>query len=104
MGRGDEAQAGVPTVGEPPYVIRIRRTGGLAGLGREWEIEVTGPDDAERWRPLIEACPWDDAGGDVYPDAYVYDFHAAERAAVVPESRLQGPWRRLVDEVQRHAD
>lgn len=103
MDGSEKAQSGLPAVGEPPYVIRICRTGGLAGLRREWAIEVTGPDDAERWRPLIEACPWEDDGGDTHPDAYVYDFHAAERAAVVPESRLQGPWRKLVDEVQREA-
>lgn len=87
--------------GETPFVIRVARTGGLAGLRREWAIEVT--DDAERWRALIEACPWEDTGVDGVPDGFVYAFRAAERSAVVPENRLQGPWRRLADEVQRHA-
>lgn len=103
MDGSDDARPRFSPVGEPPYVIRVARTGGLAGLRREWAIEVTGPDDAEHWRPLIEACPWEDSGVDGVPDGFVYDFRAAERAAVVPENRLKGPWRRLADEVRRRA-
>lgn len=101
-GRSDRPSA-VPPVGGLPYVIRVARTGGFAGLRREWAIEVTGPDDDERWRPLIESCPWQDANADGFPDGFVYDVRVAGRKALVPESKLEGPWRRLVDEVRRHA-
>ncbi len=96
---------GQPTDGvEPPFTIRVLRSGGFAGIRREWTIEVTGLDEAHRWVPLIEACPWQDTGGEGYPDGYIYDFRAADLAAVVPENRLDGPWRQLAEEVQRIAE
>jgi hypothetical protein len=88
---------------ELPFVISVVRSGGFAGLRREWTIEVSAPDDAERWRPIVEACPWDHVGTDPVPDGFVYDFRVAEHEAVVAERELDGPWRQLADEVRRHA-
>lgn len=86
-----------------PFHIVVARTGGFAGLRREWSIEV--PDDraAEHWRPLIEACPWDATGDPGNPDGFVYEFRAAERSAVIPETRLDDPWQRLADEVRQQS-
>jgi hypothetical protein len=89
---------------ELPFVISVVRSGGFAGLRREWTIEVSAPDDAERWRPIVDACPWDDAVGHPVPDGFVYDFRVAQHEAVVPERELDGPWRQLADEVKRFAD
>jgi len=101
----DERDENRPSVvAEPPFEIRVARTGGFAGLRREWSIEVTDPDDVDRWRPLIEACPWRESGDAGVPDGFVYDFRAADLTAVVPENRLDGPWRRLAEEVRRAAD
>jgi hypothetical protein len=86
-----------------PFVISVVRTGGFAGLRHEWTIEVSAPDEAEHWRPIIEACPWDDPGDDTRADGYVYAVRAERHEAVVPEQRLAGPWRQLVDEVRRVA-
>jgi hypothetical protein len=87
---------------ELPFVISVVRTGGFAGLRREWTIEVSAPDDAARWRPIVEACPWDDQANDQpRPDGFVYDVHAATYSATVSEQTLDGPWQLLVDEVQR---
>ena len=90
---------------ELPFVITGARSGGFAGMRRVWTIEVSAPQDAERWRPIVEACPWDAAGDtSATPDGFVYDLRVADHAAVVAERELDGPWRQLVDEVRRSAE
>ena len=84
-----------------PFVISVVRSGGFAGLQREWTIEVTAAEEAERWHPIIDACPWDENDAVGNPDGYVYSVRANDRTAVVAENRLDGPWRQLVDEVRR---
>jgi len=91
-------------VDELPFSISVVRSGGFAGLRREWTIEVSAPDEADRWRPIVEACPWDAAPGAPVADGFVYDFRAAGHEAVVAERELDGPWRQLADEVRRTAD
>lgn len=87
-----------------PYVITVVRTGGFAGLRAEWTVEVSVPREAEQWRPIIEACPWDASDhASARRDGYVYDVRVADHEAVVPEQDLEGPWRELVDEVRRRA-
>jgi hypothetical protein len=86
-----------------PFVITLVRSGGFAGIRREWSIEVVAADEAEYWCPIIEACPWSDVTGDGNPDGYVYDFRVADHEAVVPERELDGPWRELAEQVRRHA-
>lgn len=89
---------------ELPFVITVARTGGFAGLRREWMIEVSAPQDAERWRPIVEACPWDDVSTSTSADGFVYDLRVADHAAVVAERELDGPWRALVDAVRSTAE
>lgn len=86
-----------------PFVLSVVRTGGLAGRRREWALEVGEPDEAERWRPIIEACPWDSGETDNRPDGFVYDLRADHRAARITEQELSGPWQLLVEEIQRSA-
>lgn len=88
---------------ELPFVITVVRSGGFAGLRREWSVEVAAPDEAERWRPIVEACPWDDDAGDTMPDGFVYDFRVADHQAHIAEHELDGPWRQLADAVRRSA-
>ena len=89
---------------DPPFVITVVRSGGFAGLRREWSVEVSSPDEAARWDPIIEACPWEQECDDGSPDAFVYALRVADRTAMVPEVHLEGPWRTLVDEVRRSSD
>ncbi|MBD8605716.1 hypothetical protein IFT73_02510 [Aeromicrobium sp. CFBP 8757] len=90
---------------ELPFVITVARTGGFAGLRREWSIEVSAPHEAEHWRPIVEACPWDTTtASGAAPDGFVYDLRVAGHEAVVAERELEGPWRQLVDEVRRSAE
>lgn len=89
---------------ELPFLITVVRSGGFAGLRREWSVEVSAPQEAEHWRPIVEACPWDDAPCEATtPDGFVYDFRVADHQAVVAERELAGPWRQLADEVRRAA-
>lgn len=86
-----------------PFVITVVRSGGFAGIRREWSVEVSEPQDADYWRPIVEACPWDHPTEDATPDGFVYDFRVADHQAVVSERELDGPWRQLADEVRRSA-
>lgn len=82
-------------------VVRVVRTGGFAGLKREWT--AAGP--AEEWMPLVDACNWRAIPADtVSQDRFVYLITVTaprkKRKAEVPEVALTGPWKTLVDRVQ----
>lgn len=88
---------------QSPLVVQVIRTGGFAGLRRQWQVEATSEDEARAWWPLVEACPWDATPGGGYPDGFVYEVRANERAATLPEQQIDGPWRNLVDAVVNHS-
>lgn len=88
-------------------VIAVVRTGGIAGIRRQWRVEAE-PDDAGEWIDLIDGCPWDeetDAGTGA--DRYVWSIRARtpseRRERDLPDSALDGPWRTLVDAVRTAA-
>lgn len=93
-------------------VVAVVRTGGIAGLRRRWRVEPA-PEQTPSWIELVNRCPWDerldpDARG---ADRYVWSIHARlrdeQREQVIPDSRLEGAWRELVDAVRdadAHAD
>ncbi|MFS2280819.1 protealysin inhibitor emfourin [Microbacterium sp. OR21] len=89
-------------------VVAVVRTGGIAGLRRRWRAEPA-PEQVPTWMELVDRCPWQerldpDARG---ADRYVWSIHARvrdeQREQVVPDTRLEGAWRELVDAV-RDAD
>ena len=83
----------------PEVVVRVVRTGGIAGGRREWA--ASGPRD--EWLPLVEACPWRAVATDpASRDRFVYSItvSAPRRRATVPEGALTGPWKALVDRVR----
>lgn len=95
---------------EPLIVVEITvvRTGGIAGMRREWRAVAEG-DDASRLVTLIEGCPWDAVTDSCDPsrsgaDRYVWRIDARcgpdERTAELPDSAVEGPWRELVDTVR----
>src|SRR5690554_6133623 len=68
--------------------IRVERTGGIAGLRREWSVHVHGESEVERWTPVVEACPWEEEAPEpVQPDRFVYEIRVTlpnrERSAVL---------------------
>lgn len=87
--------------------ITVVRTGGFAGLRRQW-VAVPPAAEAPRWIALIDGCPWDDTGdadaANGGADRFVWLIDArtggARHEMTLPETRLTGPWRQLVDEVQ----
>lgn len=80
--------------------ITVIRSGGFAGLRRTWVVRVEEQDDPDAWRGLIDELPWDDRPRvPPQPDRYVYLIRVSRRRITLPEQRLQGPWRELVDRV-----
>ncbi len=88
-------------------VIIVVRTGGFAGLTREWRTEARDEDD---WLPLIEACPWRQVppADQLSRDRFVWRIEVKapdlRRKATLPDSALDGPWRTLVQRVQETAE
>jgi len=84
--------------------IVVVRSGGFAGLTKRWSVDERDP--ADDWIALVEACPWDAIGADpASRDRFVWRIEARmprdRREASVPDSLLTGPWRDLVERVQR---
>jgi hypothetical protein len=89
------------------WTITVVRTGGFAGLSREWRVN-SADDPGVDWPALIEACPWKKR----YPpsaarDRFVWRIEAdappRTHRATLPESALTGPWRVLADRVKSAA-
>ncbi|MGP3535378.1 protealysin inhibitor emfourin [Microbacterium sp. RD1] len=86
-------------------VVTVVRSGGIAGMRRQWQA-APDPDEAPRWRAMVESCPWDDPGTDAGgADRFIWSIRADDgddvaREAEVPDSHLEGPWRTLVDAVR----
>lgn len=92
-------------------LVHVVRTGGFAGLTREWTAEPP-PDQAPRWRGLIDECPWE-AAGSAAPgpgrgaDTFTWSVSARlddrpPRVAALADGDVQGPWRQLIDEVRSY--
>ena len=94
---------------ELSFRILVVRSGGVAGITRRWQVEPG--DDAEEWRELVLACPWGAEGTDTESrDRFVWRIEVSRsggqpadpaRSASVPDAQLLGPWRTLVDRVQK---
>lgn len=82
--------------------IVVSRTGGVAGVTRRWAVEIVD-EGAERsdWLVLIDACPWGEEESDASePDRFLYVIRVDDREARLPERRVNGPWRQLVNRVR----
>ena len=97
--------AGSAGPGQPPPVtaderrVRVRRTGGFAGLVADGEVDLDA--DPRRGPELAELVERIDlrkvAGGDPKPDMYVYAFDLCGDRATVPEHHLTTDLRRVAD-------
>lgn len=80
--------------------ITVIRSGGFAGLTRRWVVIVGDQDDAAEWEHLVDTLPWDDRPtAPPQPDRYVYRIRVSRRQITLPEQKLAGPWRQLVERV-----
>jgi hypothetical protein len=82
-------------------IITVIRSGGFAGLSRVWSVRIEEQPDEEQWRELIDRLPWDrSSAAPDEPDRYVYRVRCARNETTIPERKLSGPWRELVDRVK----
>lgn len=125
---GADAEDGTGGTAAPPVSVSVARTGGVAGIRREWRIDVDDDGRAD-WILRIDACPWSGAeasGNDTSADTSTAETSAADSAAAARgadrmswqiEARtgrdahraelsepLTGAWRELVDRVQRDGE
>ncbi|MFJ4223780.1 protealysin inhibitor emfourin [Microbacterium sp. NPDC089695] len=89
-------------------VIVVVRTGGIAGIRRQWQVEPD-PADAPEWISMVDECPWDDdADAGRGADRFVWVIRVRtpdeHREREMPDSALDGPWRALVDAVRAASD
>ena len=85
-------------------VIAVVRSGGIAGIRRQWRVEAEQPE-ADEWIDLIDRCPWDAEPDESRgADRFVWSIRARtpseRRERELPDSAIDGPWRTLVDAVR----
>ncbi|MDL5353216.1 protealysin inhibitor emfourin [Microbacterium sp. zg-YB36] len=89
---------------EPSVTVTVVRTGGIAGMRRQWRAAPVG-EEAGEWVALIEQCPWDRSPGDASgADRFCWrvsaEAGATKHEADLPDADVQGPWRALIDAVR----
>jgi len=97
-----------PPPTDAQVVIAVVRTGGIAGIRRQWRVEPD-PAESDDWIAMIESCPWDaDADDTTGADRFVWLIRvrtpSEKRERELPDSELDGPWRQLVDAVRAASD
>jgi thermolysin metallopeptidase-like protein/emfourin len=85
--------------GTPVSVVRVRRTGGIAGRTVEGSVDLASEDDrALTVRDLVDrldlTAPEDSAP---VPDAFSYTFEVGDRSVTVPQHRLSPDQLALAD-------
>jgi hypothetical protein len=88
------------------WSITVARTGGFAGLKREWHVSSADAPEVD-WPTLIDACPWKDAAkpsDSRARDQFVWRVEARDASrsctATLGDGQLTGAWKSLVDEVR----
>lgn len=81
--------------------VFVSRMGGVTGMQLTWQVRVDDQPDADIWWELLDSLPWDDApDARVQPDRFCYKISVEPHQVTIPEERLEGPWRELVDRVR----
>ncbi len=109
-GRSESSPAGTAPesmgTARSTVAVTVIRTGGFAGLRREWRAEAD-EREASHWVSLIEECPWDAVaigvgtrGADLFVWRLDARFGDRRHAAELADPDVQGPWRTLIDAVR----
>ena len=90
MTEGEETRAGR---------VRVRRTGGIAGLTLQGEVDLAADDDRARAvREIVDrlelAAPSEEAP---MPDAFSYTFEVGGQSVTIPQRQLSPDQRALAD-------
>ncbi|WP_337002190.1 MULTISPECIES: protealysin inhibitor emfourin [unclassified Microbacterium] len=96
-----------PPPTDAQVVIAVVRTGGIAGIRRQWRVEAEA-SDAQEWITLIDSCPWEqDTEAGSGADRFMWSIRtrtpSERRERELPDSALDGPWRTLVEAVRAAA-
>jgi hypothetical protein len=102
---GVAPRAGTAGPGQPPPAaegarrVRVRRTGGFAGLVADAEVDLEADDHrAPELAELVDRIDLREvAGGRPQPDRYVFTFDLCGDRATVPEQHLTDDLRRVAD-------
>lgn len=88
-----------PADGHGVRTVRVRRTGGFAGLVADGEVDLEADDGrAPELAELVDRIDLREvAGGAPKPDMYVYAFDLCGDRATVPEQHLTSDLRRVAD-------
>ncbi len=80
-------------------LVRVRRTGGLAGRTVEAELDLASADDrAAAARDLVDRLDLTEpADTSTFPDAFSYTFEIGDRSVTVPQHQLSADQRALAD-------
>ncbi|ALO93711.1 metalloprotease [Streptomyces hygroscopicus subsp. limoneus] len=81
--------------------IRVRRTGGFAGIERRAEVDTSGRPDADEWRSLAERALASGRGTPPagVPDGFRYEITVDGRTVYAADPRLTEAQRELVSRV-----
>jgi Thermolysin metallopeptidase, alpha-helical domain/Thermolysin metallopeptidase, catalytic domain len=84
-------------------VVRVRRTGGIAGRALEGEVDLASGDErAAAARDLVERVDLaSSVATESFPDAFSYTFEVRGRSLTVPQQHLSDDQRALADLVLR---
>jgi hypothetical protein len=101
---GVDPSGTVPTgaagAGQSASLVRVRRTGGLAGRTVEGSVDLAASDDprAAAVRDLVDRLDLSGpVGSETFPDAFSYTFEVGGRAVTVPQQHLSDDQRALAD-------
>ncbi|MGI5454704.1 protealysin inhibitor emfourin [Streptomyces sp. CA-249302] len=81
--------------------IRVRRTGGFAGIERSAEVDTSGRPDASEWQALAERAVAGGRGGPSVgvPDGFNYEITVDGRTVYAADPRLTEEQRKLITRV-----
>jgi hypothetical protein len=81
--------------------IRVRRTGGFAGIERRAEVETSGRADAHEWHALAERALAAGRGAPPagVPDGFSYEITVDGRTVYCADPRLTEEQRTLISRV-----
>jgi hypothetical protein len=81
--------------------IRVRRTGGFAGIERRAEVDTSGRPDAQELRDLAERAlaTGRSAPPTGVPDGFSYEITVDGRTVYAADPRLTGEQRELISRV-----
>jgi hypothetical protein len=86
--------------------LKVRRTGGFAGIARESPVldtDTLPPDEAQKLHALIEDAKLDEVGAPGPargPDRFTYELTVGDRRITLPESEMTPARRELIKRLE----